>query len=166
MKKLFIVRHAKSSWDFPELDDYDRPLNKRGKKNAPEMGKRLAIKSVKPGAMVTSPAKRAASTARRIAEQLSYPVSDIRKEPMLYHGSVTNMIHVIRSAPDAVETLMIFGHNPGLTDLANRLSGSDIYNIPTCGIAEIDFNVGSWQEIEQGSGSLVSFDFPKNAVRT
>ena len=164
MKKLFIVRHAKSSWDHPELDDYDRPLNKRGKRNAPEMGQRLANRKVKPDAMVTSPAKRAAATARRIAEQISFPVSDIQKEAMLYHGSVTNMINVIQATSDAVDSLMIFGHNPGLTDLANRLSGSDIYNIPTCGIVEIEFSVAHWKEIELSTGKLVTFDFPKNSV--
>ncbi|MCG8311127.1 MAG: histidine phosphatase family protein [Cytophagales bacterium] len=166
MKKLFIVRHAKSSWDYPHLDDYDRPLNKRGKRNAPEMGQRLAQKNVKPDALIASPAKRAAATARRIAEQISFPVSDIVKEPLLYHGSVSSMIDVIRSSDDGIETLMIFGHNPGLTDLTNRLSGSDIYNIPTCGIAEIDFDVASWQEVGNTKGNLVSFDFPKNVLKT
>lgn len=164
MKKLFIVRHAKSSWDFPELSDFDRPLNKRGKKNAPEMGQRLAARKVKPDSMVTSPAKRAAATARRIAEQISFPLKSIVKEPELYHGSFYAMKKVIQNTKNDVDTLMIFGHNPGLTDLTNQLSGSDIYNIPTCGIAEIDFEVTSWHEIEKGSGKLTSFDFPKKIV--
>ena len=161
MKKLFVVRHAKSSWDFPELDDYDRPLNKRGKKNAPEMGKRLAKKQLRPEKMITSPAKRAAATARRIAEEISFPTSKIEKESLMYHGSTRSMISVIQGAGDKVGTLMIFGHNPGLTDLVNYLSGSDIYNIPTCGIAEIDFDVSSWQEVDKNTGKLISFDYPK-----
>ena len=158
MKKLFIVRHAKSSWDFPELDDYDRPLNKRGKKNAPEMGQRLAKKNVRPDKMISSPAKRAAGTARRIAEEISFPVKKIAKEPLMYHGSTRNMLSVIQGVEDDVNTLMIFGHNPGLTDLTNYISDSDIYNIPTCGI---DFDVTSWQDVSQDTGKLVSFDYPK-----
>ena len=161
MKKLFIVRHAKSSWDFPELDDYDRPLNKRGKKNAPEMGRRLAIRGIKPDSMITSPAKRAAATARRIAEEISFPINDIQKEPLFYLGSLGNMITALQGVSTKIETLMIFGHNPGLTELANYLSGSDIYNIPTSGMAEIEFNISTWSEIGKDAGNLVSFDYPK-----
>jgi len=164
MKKLFIVRHAKSSWDYPELDDFDRPLNKRGKRNAPEMGQRLAQRNVKPDLMISSPAKRAAATARRIAEQISFPISRIQKESLLYHGSTGNMINMIKSVNDSVNILMIFGHNPGLTDLANHLSGSDIYNIPTCGITEIDFDISSWNDLAANKGNLISFDFPKKAL--
>ncbi len=161
MKKLFIVRHAKSSWDFPELDDYDRPLSKRGKKNAPEMGKRLADKGIIPDKMITSPAKRAAATARRIAEEIEYSRKKIHQEPLLYHGSITDMVNVIKNVGEEVNTLMIFGHNPSLTDLVNFLSKSDIYNIPTCGIAEIEFNIDSWKGVERGIGKLASFDYPK-----
>ena len=164
MKKLFIVRHAKSSWDFPELSDYDRPLNKRGKKNAPEMGRRLATRNIKPDALVTSPAKRAAATARRIAEEISFPLQRIKKEPQLYHGSTNGMIEVIKAIKSDVDILMIFGHNPGLTDLANQLTGSDIYNIPTSGVVEIDFEISSWKDLELIVGKLVSFDFPKKIV--
>lgn len=164
MKKLFIVRHAKSSWDHPELNDFDRPLNKRGKKNAPEMGQRLANRSVRPDAIITSPAKRAAATARRISEAISFPLSAIQKEPQFYHGSTQDMVQVMKSVDDGIDTLMIFGHNPGLTDLTNHLSGSDIYNIPTCGIAEIDFDILSWSNLTGGLGNLVSFDYPKKVL--
>lgn len=164
MKKLFIVRHAKSSWDFPDLDDFDRPLNKRGKRNAPEMGQRLAARDVLPDVIISSPAKRAAATARRIAEQISFPVKMIKREPRFYHGSLNSFVEVIKSVNDEVETLMIFGHNPGLTELTNQLSGSDIYNIPTCGIAEIDFDISSWSELDNRKGDIVSFDFPKKGV--
>lgn len=164
MKKLFVVRHAKSSWDYPELSDFDRPLNKRGKNNAPEMGKRLALKGVLPELLISSPAKRAAATAKRIALEIGYNVNDIKKEPLFYHGSRKDIVSVIRSVEDDVNTLMIFGHNPDLTSLVNRLSGSDIYNIPTCGVAEIDFDISSWKNIEEFSGSLSSFDYPKRLL--
>ena len=161
MKKLFIVRHAKSSWDSLELDDYDRPLNKRGKKNAPEMGMRLAKRLVKPDMIITSSAKRAAATARRIAEEISFPVKNINKESQFYHGSVGDMISIMQGVSSDVNTLMVFGHNPTLTDLTNYLSGSDIYNIPTCGVAEMEFDVSSWDKIGKKSASLISFDYPK-----
>ena len=161
MKKLFIVRHAKSSWNFSELDDIDRPLNKRGKKNAPEMGKRLANRQIEPDIIITSPAKRAASTAKRIAQEISFPLENIQKQPLFYHGSISNIIAVLKGMSDDIVTLMIFGHNPGLTDLTNFLSGSDIYNIPTCGIAEIEFGISTWSEIGKDAGFLSSFDYPK-----
>lgn len=164
MKKLFIVRHAKSSWDFPELDDYDRPLNKRGKKNAPQMGRRLANRGIKPQLIITSPAKRAASTARRIAKELSFPKSEILKEPLFYHGTNKNIIEILQKQNDDMNEIMIFGHNPGLTDLTNYLSGANIYNIPTCGVAEIDFEIRSWADIDKKKGTLVYLDYPKKSL--
>jgi phosphohistidine phosphatase len=161
MKKLFIVRHAKSSWDYPDLDDIDRPLNKRGKRNAPEMGKRLLRKGIKPESLITSPANRARTTAKKIAKALSFPKDQIVIDPTLYHGTNRDIINVIRKVSDEINTLMIFGHNPGFTDLVNQLSGSNIYNIPTCGIAEIGFNVQSWAEIDTKMGKLIDFDYPK-----
>lgn len=164
MKKLFIIRHAKSSWDFPDLDDFDRPLNNRGKKNAPEMGKRLNKKGVKIDLIIASPAKRAFITAKKIAAEISFPIEKIVKEPLFYHGSLSNMLGVIQHVDNDSKSLMIFGHNPGLTELSNLLSNSDIYNIPTCGITEIDFDVSSWGEIEKYTGELVSFDYPKKTA--
>lgn len=161
MKRLFIVRHAKSSWDFPELNDHDRPLNKRGKKNAPEMGQRLAKRKIRPESMITSPARRAADTANLIANEVSFSLKNIQKEPLFYLASISEMISVLHHVPNNIDTLMVFGHNPGLTDLANVLSGADIYNIPTSGIAEIEFDISSWNEIERKSGKLISFDYPK-----
>lgn len=162
MKYLYIVRHAKSSWEYPALDDHDRPLNNRGKKNAPEMGQRLAKRQVTPDAIISSPAKRAYTTAKKIGAEISFPSANIKKEPLFYHGTTSDMITVLQNVGIDVETLMIFGHNPGLTDLANFLSGSDIYNIPTCGIAEIEFDVSSWAKVGGDTGNLVSFDYPKN----
>lgn len=162
MKKLIVVRHAKSSWDFPDLDDFDRPLNKRGKNGAIEMGKRIAARGLKPDLLVSSPAKRAISTARRIAQELNFPKKAIVLEPIFYHDTMKDMIAVINAIPGDVNTLMIFGHNPMLTDLVNHLSGSDIFNIPTCGVAEIDFAVNDWEQVQRAKGRLIHFDFPKN----
>ncbi len=163
MKRLFVVRHAKSSWDFPELDDHDRPLNKRGLKNAPEMGRRLARKNLKADLIVTSTATRAAHTAKIVADELSYSKSKISEDPQLYHASIPDIMACIQSTRNEVMTLIIFGHNPGFTDFVNYLTDSEIYNIPTCGVAEINFDVAVWGQVGKGLGRLISMDYPKKA---
>lgn len=164
MKKLLIVRHAKSSWDYPNLSDLDRPLNGRGKKNAPDMGRRLAKRRIFPDKMISSPAKRAFGTAKRIARVLGYVLENIKVEKDLYHGTLDDIKKVVMSVGNDVNTLMIFGHNPDFTTLTNELSGSDIYNIPTCGIAEIDFDIESWEDLNKKCGVLRSFDYPKKLI--
>ncbi len=161
MKTLYVVRHAKSSWKFPDLDDIDRPLSKRGKRNAPEMGLRLAKKGIFPQLMISSPAKRALSTARKIASVIQYPKNKIRIENALYHGMEEDILDIIRRLPDDIKELMIFGHNPGLTDFVNTLSGAQIYNVPTCGIAAISFNTDHWKDVGKIPGQLIFFDYPK-----
>ncbi len=161
MKTLYMVRHAKSSWNYPELDDMDRPLNPRGKKNAPEMGKRLAKRGIKPDMIMTSPAKRARTTAKIIARKLGISPALIHRNDLLYHGSIDTILHAIQSTDDSFANLMIFGHNPGFTDLANHLTGADLYNIPTCGIAAINFPIEQWKDVAEGKGDLLFFDYPK-----
>jgi len=162
MKKLLIVRHAKSSWDSLYLDDFDRPLNKRGKNSAPRMGRRLAEKRLFPDLIISSPAKRAISTAKYIANEINYPVIEIHKESLFYPGAVENFLSVIRKVDDVSNVLMIIGHNPELTNFSNYLTGSNIYNIPTCGITEIEFYISSWNSVGEQIGKLISFDYPKN----
>jgi phosphohistidine phosphatase len=161
MKRLFIVRHAKSSWDDPSLDDIDRPLNNRGKKNAPEMGIRLLKQGILPDLLISSPAKRAFTTAKSIAEKIGYAKKNIQIDEGLYHGSSNSMISIIQSLDDEINSVMIFGHNPGFTDFANMLCGINIYNIPTAGIVAIDFNTDTWSEVNYNAGELVFFDYPK-----
>jgi len=161
MKTLYIVRHAKSSWDYPDLDDIDRPLNKRGKKNAPQMGKILASRGISPSAMISSPAKRAHTTAKKIASEINFKKSDITIDPKLYHGELGDMIQLIKSVNNDFESIMIFGHNPGFTSLANNLTGENIYNIPTCGIVAIEFDTDDWITIGSDSGKMLFFDYPK-----
>ena len=161
MKKLFLVRHAKSSWDDPSLDDTDRPLNYRGKENAPEMGDRLKKQGILPDLLVTSPAKRARSTAKLLAKKMGYAKEEILIDDELYHGSDDMLIDIVRKLPDSSESAMLFGHNPGYTYFANQLCNINIYNIPTAGIVAIDFHVDSWQDVDFGKGELVFFDYPK-----
>jgi phosphohistidine phosphatase len=166
MKKLFIIRHAKSSWDNPELDDFDRPLNKRGQKDAPRMGKRLKEKRITPDMMLSSPAERALATCQAIASVLQFDQSKIKTDKRLYHAPEDEILHVVRnlkdSPRDSEEVVMIFGHNPGLTAFANALLNETIDNIPTCGIVAAELPVERWQDVTFGCGEMLFLDFPKS----
>lgn len=162
MKRLYLVRHAKSSWKHPYLEDMERPLNKRGKRDAPLMGKYLAANKVKPDLIISSPARRAIETARTIAEELGYSKKKIVAREEIYEAGENKIIDTIRETDNEVETLMVFGHNPGFTILANTLSNCNIDNIPTCGVFCVDFDIGSWAELDEKKGKFVFFDYPKN----
>ena len=166
MKYLYLVRHAKSSWDFPELTDFDRPLNKRGKRNAPEMGLRLAARDLKPDAIISSPANRALTTARVIAEQLEFPLENIFEEHEVYHATCSKLVELICAFPDDKKCVMLVGHNPGFTDLANFLKEPDYYigNVPTCGVVAIEFTLNHWSEVNKHCGRMLFFDYPKKSL--
>ena len=161
MKRLYLIRHAKSSWAEPGLDDFDRPLNHRGKADAPSMGQRLAGHKVRLDLIVASPAKRARKTARIIAEALGYAEKSIHFDPALYMAEVPILLETIAEVPDSTEELALVGHNYGITDLADWLTGRSIGNIPTCGIVGIEFDCRSWSDLKEGSGRLLFFDYPK-----
>ena len=164
MKTLYVVRHAKSSWDDTDLADIDRPLNDRGKRDAPRMGKRLKEKDIHPELLLSSPARRAFSTAKRIGEVLNYKKDHIRTEKELYHASEREIFEVVRALPDKLNTVMIFGHNPGLTDFVNQLLETKrfIENIPTCGIVAFSFSGKSWVDVSKENAQLLFFDYPKS----
>ena len=164
MKTLYLVRHAKSSWDFPHLSDYNRPLNKRGKKNAPQMGQRLAARSIRPDILLSSPAKRAYSTAKSVAKEIKYPIEMIHTHEQIYHAGARDLLSVIQNVSDQHQTLMLVGHNPGFTDLANDLANESISNIPTAGLVAIKFKVDSWSLVNFGQGAMVFFDYPKKQI--
>lgn len=161
MRTLYLVRHGKSSWDEPSLGDQERPLAKRGKHDAPLMGKMLAKRKEIPQLMISSPAKRAFSTAKRMAKAMDYPVKKILTDETLYMGDSDDYYKVIRSAPDSADKIMLFTHNPGITHFANHISGSNINNVPTCGVVRVDLDINSWKEIDNSKGKLVFFDYPK-----
>lgn len=165
MKTLYIIRHAKSSWDDTSLDDFDRPLNERGKKDAPRMAKRLNERSVTPDLMLSSPAKRALSTCRKIAEVLKYSEDKIKTEKNLYHASADGILKVIKDIKDKHEVVLLFGHNPGLTDFVNDFMEDDnhfIDNLPTCGVVCFRIDVDFWSSVRFGEGRFEFFDFPKS----
>lgn len=161
MKTLYLVRHAKSSWDDPSLDDEDRPLNKRGNRDAPKMGERLAKRRVFPDLIITSPAERARITCEVIADILEYPEGEIEVDEDVYLASQTELLSIVRACDDLWNTVMVFGHNPGFTDFANSLADEDIDNIPTCGIFACTFDVDQWDEVDFGKGKMILFDYPK-----
>lgn len=161
MKQLLLCRHAKSSWKDSSLPDIDRPLNKRGKRDAPVMGKRLASRGLQPDQMVSSPAKRALVTARQLAKQVGYPKKNIAVIDMLYGASPEELLAFVRRLDNSCNTVYLVGHNPETTILANYLGNVNIYNVPTCGIVALEFKMGSWGEVGQGKGSLIFFDYPR-----
>ena len=161
MKSLYLVRHAKSSWKYPNLDDFERPLNKRGRKNAPFMGKVLKELKVSPDLIISSPANRAAMTARIIAAKINYPLESIRYSETVYEFGESALRHVVEQLDDAVNNAMIVGHNPATNALANYIGDQPISNIPTCGIYCVDLDIQSWANISEHCGKNRFFEFPK-----
>ena len=161
-KKLFIVRHAKSSWNNSHLSDFERPLNNRGKNDAPDMGQRLAMKGIKPLLIISSPANRALTTAKVISSEIGYPKTKIIEEKILYHASSRTIQEVLSQVENEYDTVMIFGHNPGLTDLINEISYFDLDNLPTCAICGIEFEMESWQDLLTSRGHQFYYDYPKS----
>jgi len=162
MKQLYLIRHAKSSWEHNDLHDHDRPLNKRGLQDAPEMGNRLKSLGITPSALITSTANRALSTAKAIAAQIKYPSEEIILDSNLYHSSEDEILEIVHQIDNKYDSAMLFGHNPGFTWFANELGSLNIDNIPTCGIVGFNLDAKSWQEINWGNGKLLFFDYPKN----
>ncbi len=165
MKHLYIVRHAKSSWDDLSLQDVQRPLSARGLRDAPRMAKRFKEREVAVGQMISSHAVRALETCRVFAGILGYPEKDIRVERSLYHASEDTMLDVVRELNDSLDNVMMFGHNPGLTDFVNSLASQMLTNIPTCGIAGIALPVERWEDVTWGKGTLAYYDYPKSKER-
>ena len=161
MKTLYLTRHAKSSWKKPELKDLDRPLNARGKADAPKMGKLLKKMEEIPELIISSPAKRAFKTASAIAKETGSPVKNIIKDIRLYMAGDDEFFDVISEVKKRFNKLMIVSHNFGLTIFANLVTGSDIINIPTAGIVKVEFDVNKWKEIRETKGKLIFFEYPK-----
>ena len=165
VKRLLIIRHAKSSWDNPELTDFDRPLNKRGKRDLPDMALRLSSLNLKIDHFLSSPANRALITAVGHAQLFGLSKSDIQTDKRLFHASVSRIMQVISETPNQFDTLAIFGHNPGLTGLINQISDFELWNLPTCAICGIEFSFDSWGQIISGKGTKFYYDYPKSRFK-
>ena len=163
MKRLTLVRHAKSDWSLAGQADWDRPLNKRGQRDAPEMARRLRSRRLKPDLILSSPAVRALTTASVMARELKVPASHVRQDERLYLASPADILAVIHEHGGMSKHVMVFGHNPGLTECANRLSaGEHIDNLPTCGVFTALYEFADWSGLEWGRGQDAEFDYPKN----
>ena len=160
MKTLFLVRHAKSSRDDPSLPDRERPLDDRGKRDAPKMGKRLAKRDAKLDLLVSSPALRALTTAHLIADEMGYKRKDIVVDDRLYASSPDDLLAVIRALDNKLDRVMLFGHNPEFSDLAHRLS-SEIVDMPTSAVAEYSFDTKAWTDIGEVEPAKTVLDYPK-----
>jgi phosphohistidine phosphatase len=146
MKTLLILRHAKSSWSDPSRTDHERPLNKRGKRDAPRMGTLLREQALAPHLILSSTAKRACRTAKAVAENADYR-GEIRLLPDLYHGDPEVYRDVLRSIPDNYETVMVVGHNPGLEAWLEMLTGRS-ERLPTAALAHVQLSIDSWQKLD------------------
>jgi phosphohistidine phosphatase len=164
MKTLFLIRHAKSSWDAPDLSDFERPLNDRGKKDGPEMADRLKKKEIKIDHFVSSPARRARRTARFFAEAYDVKKDKIELVEKLYLAGMSDFETTIASFDDKHDSVAVFSHNPGITDYANSLSGVRTDNMPTCSIFAVQADVDTWKEFENAEKKFLFFDYPKNPV--
>ena len=162
MKQLYLVRHAKSSWKYPHLRDHDRPLNSRGKRDAPEMGRRLKTLGVLPSLLMASSSTRTIITAEVIANAIGFKTSEIISNEDLFHADTTLIAETVRKLDDQIASAMLFGHNPGLTWFANETGLLKINNIPTCGVVAFSLPIDSWKEFESGIGQLLFYDYPKN----
>jgi phosphohistidine phosphatase len=162
MKTLTLVRHAKSSWKDHSLADRDRPLNKRGKRDAPEMGRRIAAAEIRPSLIVSSPAVRAWTTAKIVAKEIGYPREFLQRDNGLYLASVNGILDVIVAQDPGFNSLMLVGHNPGFTDFANYLVPGLTNNIPTAGVVSVELDSDDWSLYDKPAVELLLYDFPKN----
>jgi phosphohistidine phosphatase len=160
-KSLHIVRHGKSSWDFEDISDIDRPLSPRGINNAYLMSKKLSERKVVPDLFLTSPANRALYTSIIFARILKFPYDKITIEDSIYMGYNEDLIDLIRSQNASLSHILIFGHNPAFTSLANHLMDHYLDNIPTAGVVSLSYKIDSWEEIGKVKPEEDFFDYPK-----
>jgi phosphohistidine phosphatase len=160
-KNLHIVRHGKSSWEYEDISDIDRPLSTRGINNSYLMAKKLSRRKVQPGLLISSPANRALHTTIIFARVMKLPFEMIRIEDLIYTGQTEEMLDLVSRQDDAISEILIFGHNPAFTILANRLMPDNVENIPTAGIVSLTFETDSWADICRMTASKDFFDYPR-----
>lgn len=159
MKTVYFIRHAKSSWDNPGLRDFDRPLNKRGLRDAPFMATVLKNKEIEIDRIITSPANRAKTTAGYFARALE--VAELLEDEVIYEAYTDEVLDLVKSQPDHLKHIMVFGHNPTFTSIANLFSTTYIANLPTCGIVRIEGAIDSWALLNEENAKVVDIYYPK-----
>jgi phosphohistidine phosphatase len=164
MKTLLILRHAKSSWDDPNLSDFDRPLNERGRQTAPFIGEVLLENHLDPDAILSSPAKRTTETTQLVRE-----AGKLTAEPQfidkIYEASPLRLMQVLSAVASDVGTLLLVGHNPGMEGLLKQLTGES-HSIPTAGLIKVDLNISKWNEIVNDSGTIAMFVRPREEMKS
>lgn len=163
MRSVLLIRHAKSSWENFEVSDFDRPLNDRGKRDAPAMADRLKKRGIQPDLLLVSTAKRTRKTADSFIAAWSLPASQISYVDELYLASPATLQKILTELPGQINNVAIISHNNGLTDFANELTDVRIDNIPTCGIFAIRAAIDNWSQFTEGQKEFWFFDYPKNA---
>jgi len=161
MKTITLVRHAKSSWKHAGISDRERPLNARGKRDAPVMGARIQRHGIRPSLIVSSPAKRAWQTARIVAREIDYPLEFLQREDSLYLASLDQLLDVVAAQDNGFNHLMVVGHNPGLTDFANFLSPGLTNNLQTAAVVSVEIDRDDWMLYERPKTRLLVYDYPK-----
>ncbi len=161
MKKLILVRHAKSSWQDVRLRDIERPLNKRGDRDARFMSGIISEKGIIPELLVASPSERTTATARIFAPALNYAVEKIMIDDRIYLADSDELLEVVQGLNNTSRSVFLFGHNPGITDFFNLLTGSFIEKIPTCGTAGLEYSGDNWTKLTPGSCGVLFFEYPK-----
>jgi len=161
MRTLYLIRHAKSSWANPQLKDFDRPLNNRGLRDAPFMAKMLKGKIGELDQIVSSPAKRAYTTASFFAEAFDMAIEDIQQEKDIYEAYAETIQEIISEFDDNWRQVALFGHNPGFTHLANQYATDYIANMPTCSIVQISAIDENWSSFNPDTASVRAFYYPK-----
>lgn len=160
MRKIILLRHAKSAWDDENLRDHDRPLGPRGWRDMPMMAKRLKTRSLYPDRILSSTALRAKQTAEIVIKELSLADSMIVTSENLYHASASTILKEIKNQPDHLQTLFVVGHNPGFNDLIELLGGA-IHNLPTSGQYGFKSKIDSWKELQAANTETWFVDYPK-----
>jgi phosphohistidine phosphatase len=162
-KTVLMIRHAKSSWDMSGQPDFDRPLNERGKLDAPVMAKRMLDKGIAIDAFISSTAKRAFSTAKRFAKVYKVAEENIIPVPDLYHASTKDFYKAISETDNRYNHIAVFSHNPGITEFVNELTNTQIDEMPTCAIFAIKMTINNWNEFKSATKEYWFFDYPKLA---
>lgn len=164
MRTLYLIRHAKSSWESPGVRDFDRPLNDRGLRDAPSMAKILVERHISPDLVVTSPAKRAQTTALFFARAFGISDEQVLRNPDIYDALPFTILQTISGLPDSARTVLMFGHNPSFTEVANHFTEDFIPNVPTCGIVQINTQAETWAEMTELNSKVVARFFPKEML--
>lgn len=164
MKTLFLLRHAKSSWDDPELKDFERPLSDRGLNDVPAMAQRFLQRHEIIDCIVASPSIRTKTTAKIFAECIEFSQDDVVSNPELYFAGANMFLKAASLVDEHCASAMLVGHNPAITEFVNAMVDANIDNIPTCGLVELSLPIDNWSDIQLGEASLIQFDYPKKAL--